>query len=965
MKRLPIILVLTFVVQLFSYVCWEESGKVVRQSASLNYSGSVISLDAGNYATIWSDLSEETYKMRVQMISAEGEAVWQEPVVVSGHECIKPQNELIVEIFNGTMVTAWTEQDETVQIRAQCLDQSGNLLWGEEGLVIEAGDVFPLRLVPSGSGVYFIWQERSDIRQIRAVYLDYEGNSFPGWNSSGNTLLTYSDNMFSILEVLPDGYGGIVFMTKEDYQRISLHRCNIQGIMLWGLSGSSADDLITNGRSKLLSWSDGEYVVIVERNENFWGNIIDFNGNFNYFEMQQLTFMSSDYNTSWLDAVVTSDGRLGLTYNQLEGIDRRLYAQKIIPGGQPEWGNSGILLSEGADVLGTAVVSADQAGGIYVNWDASYPESYGLYYQHLSGDGNFLIGGEPLLIAQSEKYFYSKRNIALDAGLAVIWLQHELFIDNLKIQIFDEYDSPLIAGFGNTIFGFVSGSACTGQRLASKGTHTAFCWQDSRYARDQIFVQVIDDNTGEFLFPEDGIAVTVSTDLSERVPQICFNDQEQICLTFTRDESQGVVQVIDLDGNRLLGENGEVVNSAAASDIYLTATAIENGFLVVWKAGNGDFLNPLFDLKVQKIENCEFVWGEGVTLVTESEDDIGNIAVSQNTITWVNYRLYENSLRMLKLDNDGNIAAGWEAEGLLLAEHHFIFDTSLYSSDEEVIAFWKQRNETLNAIDIFGQKISSEGEILWEESGRHFFEITGDYESFVVHDSYIYFITGDETSGTSFQKYDLSGEIVWALDVQPNNNYWISHVKPVFYEDKIVLFYGSENDLYAKIYDLDGNLVDNIPENGLEICTEREIQSPVSNVIDDNGNCIVLWKDYRGYISGESYSPSLYTQKIDVTLSPTYEDNIADINLVNLSNYPNPFINSTNLKCDLPRNTDEAEIVIYNIKGQKVRSLLAVTNEVIWDCRNEAGEPAGAGIYFYRIKSEGLSSKTGKMIMLR
>jgi len=340
------------------------------------------------------------------------------------------------------------------------------------------------------------------------------------------------------------------------------------------------------------------------------------------------------------------------------------------------------LLSEGADVLGTAVVSADQAGGIYVNWDASYPESYGLYYQHLSGDGNFLIGGEPLLIAQSEKYFYSKRNIALDAGLAVIWLQHELFIDNLKIQIFDEYDSPLIAGFGNTIFGFVSGSACTGQRLASKGTHTAFCWQDSRYARDQIFVQVIDDNTGEFLFPEDGIAVTVSTDLSERVPQICFNDQEQICLTFTRDESQGVVQVIDLDGNRLLGENGEVVNSAAASDIYLTATAIENGFLVVWKAGNGDFLNPLFDLKVQKIENCEFVWGEGVTLVTESEDDIGNIAVSQNTITWVNYRLYENSLRMLKLDNDGNIAAGWEAEGLLLAEHHFIFDTSLYSSDE-------------------------------------------------------------------------------------------------------------------------------------------------------------------------------------------------------------------------------------------------------------------------------------------
>jgi FlgD Ig-like domain len=81
--------------------------------------------------------------------------------------------------------------------------------------------------------------------------------------------------------------------------------------------------------------------------------------------------------------------------------------------------------------------------------------------------------------------------------------------------------------------------------------------------------------------------------------------------------------------------------------------------------------------------------------------------------------------------------------------------------------------------------------------------------------------------------------------------------------------------------------------------------------------------------------------------------------------YPNPFTQSTTLKYDLPRNIEDAEIVIYNIKGQKVRTLPATSNEVKWDCRNQDGNLASSGIYFYKLQGRGFTSTTGKMILLR
>ncbi len=76
-------------------------------------------------------------------------------------------------------------------------------------------------------------------------------------------------------------------------------------------------------------------------------------------------------------------------------------------------------------------------------------------------------------------------------------------------------------------------------------------------------------------------------------------------------------------------------------------------------------------------------------------------------------------------------------------------------------------------------------------------------------------------------------------------------------------------------------------------------------------------------------------------------------------NYPNPFTKETTIKYDILTPGD-ASITIYNIRGQKVRTLV---NEYqaherymkYWDGLDDRGERVAAGIYFYRLRAGGTS----------
>jgi len=85
-------------------------------------------------------------------------------------------------------------------------------------------------------------------------------------------------------------------------------------------------------------------------------------------------------------------------------------------------------------------------------------------------------------------------------------------------------------------------------------------------------------------------------------------------------------------------------------------------------------------------------------------------------------------------------------------------------------------------------------------------------------------------------------------------------------------------------------------------------------------------------------------------------------------NYPNPFNPTTSIEYSIP-NSGHVELVIYNMSGQKVRTLVndmqeAAFYKVIWDGRNDRGEVAASGVYLYKIVS-GSFSKFEKMTLIK
>ena len=86
------------------------------------------------------------------------------------------------------------------------------------------------------------------------------------------------------------------------------------------------------------------------------------------------------------------------------------------------------------------------------------------------------------------------------------------------------------------------------------------------------------------------------------------------------------------------------------------------------------------------------------------------------------------------------------------------------------------------------------------------------------------------------------------------------------------------------------------------------------------------------------------------------------------NNYPNPFNPFTHIEYYVPK-ADDVELVVYNVMGQKIRTLAKGFHakgsyNVLWDGLDDFGNAVASGIYFYQLKG-GNSVITKKMTFLK
>ena len=102
--------------------------------------------------------------------------------------------------------------------------------------------------------------------------------------------------------------------------------------------------------------------------------------------------------------------------------------------------------------------------------------------------------------------------------------------------------------------------------------------------------------------------------------------------------------------------------------------------------------------------------------------------------------------------------------------------------------------------------------------------------------------------------------------------------------------------------------------------------------------------------------------------SSTDDDVVISTNKL-IGNYPNPFNPETTIYFETTNLHENSRIEIYNLKGQKVKTLIndqldEGSHHVVWDGKDDNENAVSSGVYFYKLQT-GNFSETKKMILMK
>ena len=987
---------------------WQANGIPVRAGVNIEWARSGISLDDDTVVYAWSDTRRGDRDVYAQKIDADGNYLWGDDGVLINGEIDRQEDIVLIGVGGGEVIAAWVDfrNEDAGDIYAQKLDSNGILQWEPAGVPLcLAGNVqISLNIVnDNNGGAYIIWLDsrNSGGSDIYGTHILGDGNIATGWAENGNAIISTSghQNQHTFWE---DGEGGAIVVWHDDRvatdENIYMQRITSDGTLLWGDTGTLVCDAAgvqekpkitpVGNDNFIITWRDKRNDV----NGDIYAQKIDLNANLLWspekviyagdgIQENARVTKSNDNNGA---IVVWEDGRNNFEY-------RDIYAQKIDLNGDLVWNPEAVPVCTADFHQKNPRMVGDVNGGAWIVWDDARESGFpqvDIYLQHIDSAGEIQLSenGEAVCNA-SEEQFSPLVKINNSGNIFVSWGDNRNGSTGLYYQIIDENGVIQLAENGNIIYYGLCGDAKE-TKLLQNNNHPVLVWQDTRFPKSQIYMQILNSD-GSVSLTEDGVPVTDYTNYDQiSNDAVMIPESNEIGIVWQENRigyNQIFVQGVDLNGSHLWSDEGILAGDYVSEQQYPKMSVKDNGGSVEYIVGWSDFrADYTFGIYGQKFVNGEKQWtAEGKEISDTATNDQLNDLVG-NYFIWQTGGFNDQNILVKLVDDNGNTAANWPDSGLVICSAPGN-QTSARGvlTDNGILVVWDDlRNGNL---DIYGQLISENGEIQWQENGVPLVDVVNDQNvsNFIFQNSNFYMTWEDFRNGTAdhafMEKFDMNATPIWAEDGIRIAYQDSSQISPflvsngedffAFWKDTRFSQPAHPNsDIFAQKINDDGEI--QWGDDGLLICDAIKNQNYPQATTDNNNDLYIIWEDTRS--SGKTDIYNIYAQKMSNVSASDYEVDYSENGQI--FNSPNPFRTSTVISFqnsnEQNQQSEQKKISIYNIKGQKVKELKirnyeSGINKIIWDGKDNFGRAVTSGVYFYRYETKDFRSQPKKMVLMR
>jgi len=478
-------------------------------------------------------------------------------------------------------------------------------------------------------------------------------------------------------------------------------------------------------------------------------------------------------------------------------------------------------------------------------------------------------------------------------------------------------------------------------------------WADTRDPHESIYAQRI-DSSGTTLWAKNGVRLRSNTWRPYGLHMVSDGREGAIAILvdyygpdFPR---QITAQRVDSSGTDCWGRQGMTVTSNWDAFWYdpKIVTDGKGGAIVAWKGLIIDWeANTSYvEFAAQRVDSSGVTrWGYNGALIDSLSHSqyfptMASDGLEGAILSWVNQNTDHIVTRI-----DGN-------NGQILWNSPLMASSIVSDGKGGGIVTWSDG-------DIFAQRLSEDGEVLWTPNGVPICVETGSQGgckgvSDGADGGVIAWVDfRDNRQDFYAQRINGNGETLWdsngvyiatAVESSNTNNTVVTDGRGgviITWRD-----YRAGNwDIYCQRINSKGQV--RWDSGGLAVCTDPVKQSNVVMAPDGNSGAIIAWFDDRG-------GGSIYAQRVADTdtdyVDPYLDGDNLPTRFALEQNYPNPFNENTVIRYSLLVDQSAVSLKIYNILGQEVRSLVNSIQrrgeyKVIWDGKDDTGVELVSGVY--------------------